>query len=421
VLGYLAAPELFAKQNNFPSVWISGQMGSGKSTFVGWLMSLAGFRVPSGMGLISKNVSAVGIACQLENYSNLPLWLDEFRQNQIPPEKEPLLRDSYNRQLAGKWTPDGIQRVIRTMPIVSGESTSSDAAMRSRYPQVLISEQRRLANHFEWMQAHHEFFFLIWRELLVRRREFVAYTLKQVDFWLGHPDLARVQDRVRVSHSVCYAAFTAAAAMLASHGGQELIEYRKFLVEHAMATAVDVQTDVNVNVFIQDLIVAYSAGEISSDCFRVEGTKIACPPGKPNQGPWTSYKLFIEPHGAISQLQIYLRKQGLSVTLRYKDLRDQLSKNQFFIAGPSQIGLKKRFGRPGSMVSKTAWGFYVDLHPLGLQDISDEELEAAKKPVAELRIGDVGMVFRDGDPRQGPLFAIIEGVLKYEKEHEEEK
>ena len=147
MLGYAAAPEIYAKQKNFPSVWISGQMGSGKSTFCSWLAALQGLALPMGMGLISKNVTAVGIACQLENYSNILLWLDEFRQHQIAADKEPMLRDCYGRQLAGKWTPDGKQRQIRTMTMVSGESTTSDAATRSRYPHVLISEQKRLANH----------------------------------------------------------------------------------------------------------------------------------------------------------------------------------------------------------------------------------------------------------------------------------
>ena len=149
VLGYAAAPEIYAKQKNFPTVWVSGQMGGGKSTFCSWLSALHGLTVAAGMGLISKNVTAVGIACQLENYSNILLWLDEFRQHQISADKEPMLRDCYGRQLAGKWSPDGKQRLIRTMTMVSGESTTSDAATRSRYPHVLISEQKRLANHYE--------------------------------------------------------------------------------------------------------------------------------------------------------------------------------------------------------------------------------------------------------------------------------
>ena len=77
-----------------------------------------------------------------------------------------------------------------------------------------------------------------------------------------------------MSHVVGYAAFTAATQLLQSHMAEEVAAYRKFLVGHAEETAADVQSDVNVNVFIQDLIVAYNAGEISNDCFRVESERV---------------------------------------------------------------------------------------------------------------------------------------------------
>ena len=44
MMGYVAAPEIYAKQKNFPSVWISGQMGSGKSTFCSLLLPEIGVR-----------------------------------------------------------------------------------------------------------------------------------------------------------------------------------------------------------------------------------------------------------------------------------------------------------------------------------------------------------------------------------------
>ena len=158
ILAYPAAPEIFHRWKMFPGLWTSGQMGGGKTTFDSWLMTFVGLMVDSGLGVISKNVTAVGIMCQAENYSNIPIWLDEFRQAAITSDKEAIIRDFYGRQLAAKWSPDGFQRVIRTAPLISGESTSSDAATRSRYPHVLISEQKRIANHYEWMQTHQKFF-----------------------------------------------------------------------------------------------------------------------------------------------------------------------------------------------------------------------------------------------------------------------
>ena len=416
VLAYAVAPELFQQRKLFPGLWVSGQMGSGKTTFISWLMSLAGFETSSGLGLISKNVTAVGVMCQMENYSNLPVWLDEFRQMQITDDKAAILRDCYNRQLAAKWSPDGFQRVIRTAALVSGESTTSDAATRSRYPHVQISEQRRVANHYEWMQAHQEFFFFFWRELMVRRAEYVALVLKQVEFWMEHAELAAVPSRDRITHAVSYAAFAAAAFLFESHAATELVEFRKFVGGHAAAAAADVKSDVNVNVFIQELIVAYNADAVPASCFRVERLQRDHPPGAPNQGVWDEYTLFIDPEQAISYLQIYLRKGGQNVSLKYKDLRDQLSKNNFWVPRLETGSLKKRFGSKGSLVLKLAWGIKADEHPLGYAPVSDEELLAAQVTAGDKPLGTIGPVFKDGDPRKGPLFDIIEGVMKREVE-----
>ena len=55
------------------------------------------------------------------------------------------------------------------------------------------------------------------------------------------------------------------------------------------------------------------------------------PPGSPNQGPWMAYTLYVNFYQALSALGIYLRKGNLSMPLQAKDLRDQLSRNDFFL------------------------------------------------------------------------------------------
>jgi hypothetical protein len=222
-----------------------------------------------------------------------------------------MLRDCYGRQLAGKWSPDGKQRVIRTMTLVSGESTTSDAATRSRYPHVLISEQKRLANHYDWMQNHSEYFFFFFRELLYRRAEFVGLVMEEIETWMTDPTLKMVPSREKVTHSVCYAAFAATARLLGSHADEEIVAYRNFLAAHATRAAADVASDVNVNVFIQDLIVAYDEEAIGNDCFKVESVRMDHPPGSPNQGPWMAHTLYVNFYQALSALGIYLRKGNL--------------------------------------------------------------------------------------------------------------
>lgn len=413
-LAYAAAPEIFAQRSLFPSVWINGQMGSGKTTYASWMMALQGFNVPSGLGVISKNVTAVGIMQQLGNYSNMMVWLDEYRESAITDDKAAILRDAYGRQLAAKWSPDGVQRKIRTTPMVTGESTTSDAATRSRFPHVLISEQRREGNHYEWMNKHRGLFFLFWRHLIQHRREYVALVLRQIEFWMQHPDLEGIPSRDKITHAVAFAGWTAATVMFESHGADEATEFRRFLMSHAAASACDVKTSVNVNVFVQELITAVGFDAVPLECLRVETEKM-----RDEFGDWDHYLLFIEPQMALNAIQIHLRKSGQSLPLRDKDLRDQLSKNPFWIRGKGKDAqIKKRFGLPGSKVSKTAWGIDVDLHPLGRQPVNHELFLNSVKSSSEKTLADIGDVFKDGDPRRGPLFSVVEAVLKWEKNHQ---
>jgi hypothetical protein len=200
-----------------------------------------------------------------------------------------------------------------------------------------------------------------------------------------------------------------------SHSSAEVTEFRRFVAEHARRAAADVATDVNVNVFMQEVITAYQQGAITDDCFRVETEMMDHPPGEPTQGPWTSCVLFMDPNRVLDALRIHLRKGGSSVTLRYKDLRDQLSKNDFWVnlnLGKGKY-LQRRIGGPNCR----AWGIIADKHPLGYQRTSDEEFRASLRENTKLE--DVGIMFKDGDPRKGPLYAIIDGVLKWEKSKEQ--
>ena len=418
-LGYAAAPEIFRLRRLFPSLWVHGKMGSGKTTYTSWTMALQGFNVGAGLGLISKSVTAVGVMQQLENYSNLMVWLDEFRAGAVDEGKAAIIRDVYNRHLAAKWSPDGFQRVIRTAPIVSGETTTDDAATRSRYPHVHIAEEKRLVNHEAWMNGHRDLFVVFWREIMQLRPQFVENMLKQVDYWIEHPDLQRVPSRDRNTHAIAYAAFSAAAALFGSHLPIEMEEFRVWLVNHAQNSATDVKDSQFTNVFIQEVAVAVTADAIPAAYFRVEREW-----GRDELGlPWEKIRLYMEPYGVINALQIHLRKSGGNVTLKYKDLRDQLSNQPFWINPKDPNNpIKKRFGNEGSKASKLAWGIDLDLHPLGRQHCTIEAVQSALKrkeqqtDLSEIDL-DIELQFEDGDPRKGPLFSIVEAVRRFESDN----
>lgn len=417
MLGCAAGPEFFEHYGCLPGLFLPGQMGSGKTLVANWLIGLQGYLGNvKGLGLASPRTTAVGMCSQLENYSSLCLWMDEHRSYQITEEKTSILRDAYNRQLANKWTPDGVQRVIRTTPLVSGETDTADAATFSRYMHLQISAAARTENpalnHVDWMRDHRPYFYVFWRHLLMHRPEFVTRMMKLAAEWFVADDTRKIPDRTRVTFALGYVAFVAASEIFESHSAGEVAAFRKFICTQAAASNVDVQADVNVNVFIQDLITAFKVGAIPHEFFRLEGVAQSA---DPETGlSWTKYKLFLEPRSCINALEMHLRKANDKVMLNYKDMRDQLSRQPFWITAlnPTQP-LKKSFGKKGTTTQSTAWGIDVDLHPLGRQIVPKAELLAALRK--DPHTGELEMVFRDGDPRCGPLFSIIERILESER------
>jgi hypothetical protein len=414
MLGYAAGPEFFEQQGKMPSIFMPGEMGSGKTVFANWLMGFHGFENTKGLGLgQGSRTSPVGLCQSLENYSSVAVWFDEYRQYEISPEKLSIIRDSYDRQLANKWSPDGKQRVIRTTPLVSGETDTSDAATRSRYVHQQISASQRIGNHMDWMQQHRRHFVFFWRHLMEHRPEFVKMVMSQVSNWFNGPETSSIPERSRVTYSLAYAAFVAASVLFESHTPEEVAKFKKFATQRAIAAALDVESDKNTNIFIEQVITAYKAGEIPNKYFRLDTELKDHPPGAPNQGRWASHVLLFSPTDVISALQIYLRHAGITLQLRQKDLRDQLSKNAFWYNAPPGRQPVRRIGG----TSCYAWGIIIDKHPLGYQPVSDEDLEAAAN--APKSMAEAGLTFgREGDPRKGPLFAIIDGLLEEEKAKE---
>jgi hypothetical protein len=398
VFAYAAAPEIFSAYGLFPGLFVHGQMSSGKTKFTEWLMHLVGFD-SHGMkaGISAIKSTAVGILQESQNYSNLCLWIDEFRQGQVTEDKVGIFRDAFNRQPPVKWNPEGIQRKIRTAYVISGESTSSDAATRSRYPHVQISASRRINNHLAWFTVQKKNLFVFQRVLMERRAEFVAGLFKYLKLWVTKSGLTN--EREKIVHGIDWAAWRALADLL---GAECPPEFDDFMLEHMNVAAVDVTAETNINLFWTDLISAFNADAIPTDLFRVERSSGFYPDGE----KWMKCRLFMEPNGAIAALAAHLRKAGQAVSLRRNDLRDQLSKNPYWIPGKH----RKRFGS-SSAGGIPAWGIDVDQHDLGLQMIEPDEFRAALNPYPgpDALVGEYH--FLSGDPRKGPLFAIVDKVV----------
>ena len=222
MFAYSAAPEIYDQYGLFPGLWVHGQMSSGKTKVVEWLMRIRGFNRSQGVSL--QEGTPVGLLCDNENYSNEPVWVDEYQPAQIKPEKEAILQDAYNRGVSSKWLPpDAVQRTMRTSFIVSGESTSSKAALRSRYAHIQVSAAKRKQHlgdkereHLEWMEASKEAFFVLGRFLHEHRAEFVGLVQDHLEEWLSSPQAQSLNEREKMVHGIDWASWQAMAGLIAA-------------------------------------------------------------------------------------------------------------------------------------------------------------------------------------------------------------
>jgi hypothetical protein len=250
--------------------------------------------------------------------------------------------------------------------------------------------------HEAWFEKHRGHFYQFTRYLLERRGEFVQTVKHFLDAWSEQPGLTQ---RTKTAFGIPYAAFTAMAVMLESHTGDELMEFRKHTVESASAAAADVSAETNVNVFLSDMITAWKAGEINPDAFRLHWTTSEAPPGAPGQGRWNSYDLYLDPDAVLSSVQLFLSKQRSTSGLKRKDLRDQLSREPYWINGRHDL----RFIHSSKQYVAKAWGLRIDLmpEPFGYQRITQEQYEHYLTHAGdEMR----------ADPRKGDIFAIVDAM-----------
>ena len=410
---YAASPEIFQKLNLFPGLFLHGSANSGKSTLAELMMEIWGMSSVSGgcqpIILRGNNSTPTGILQAADQYSGLPIWLDEFRAAEVGDDKRAVIHNLYNRGGQAKFSVSKLQRSIRTNAIISGESTSNDSALRSRYPHIQIAKAMRSGTkeeqdeNYAWFVEHRKYFRFFGLWLLEQREAFVKVLFEELDQWCQQD----MDPRLRTVHGIGYAAWRAVGRLLSEHypvvTAEESTIFKQFLIEHANQAMTDVQNDTNTMVFFTDLLAAVKSGAIPPECFRLEWDYYEGPPGTvPDangffvQGRWKSYRIYLEPNLLLAELQKEMVKQRGNVSLKRNDLRDQFSKEEWWLEKKGQK-LRKRFST-GNSGGIAAWGIAVDKHPMGYIRITDEEYGYYQENRAQ------------GDPRKGALFELVEWI-----------
>jgi len=426
VCAYAAAPEIYHEFNGFPGLWIHGEQGKGKSSLARWLIQIMGIDRDAGIPLKS---SVTGIKIVLQQYSNLPVWFEEA-QTTTDPDMLEMIKLSYGRESPVKKSFEQKSRVVRSTPIITGVATSSEPQVRQRFPHVLVSDKKRIENHFTWFQKERRKFFIIGRWLLRHRKAFAAEVIKQYREWIDIPDLGKVEQRTRSVHGVVFSAFVSLTRLLKSHAPSDVDKFRGAMLSICMTSNAQVGDQVDVNRFWSDVLSAFKIGAFGfnrADWRRYfKATRLAesaHPPDVPmgadhNEARcihcycprWASYRLFIAPNAVLDQLAKHLRQQGRELSLKIQDLWAQMTQQKYWVPPKSGRFHKQRFGYgPDAHDKKSAtncWCIDVDQHDMGYTPASENVLRESWKKSESIAVSREDWV----DPRKGDLFDIVHAV-----------
>ena len=350
VFAYAAAPELL-KLGGHPSPWLFGKMSGGKTTIARWIMRIWGFKYLEGVG-IDDRTTPVGMNRFLAQYSCLPVWFDEYRSNHNDPQKEAVLRGAFDRNSGAKGLADHSNRTrsarIYTSPIVTGEGSSSDAATRSRYGHINVSERRRIGDggaRMAKVNNEAKFYYLIGRFLMGNRPKFVKNMLELLENWMKDPQIrARiVNERVRFVYATIWSAFIALSHMFQDAGAEKRAgmesDFRDALLTHGEQALQDVYSETFVIRFWSDTASGVQRGKIKTKfletryVIRKDDNSLE----QVTKGDKDAiHVLYVVPKVLFDEYAQDLRSRGESRPLELGDLRREMAKEPYWLPPPTR-------------------------------------------------------------------------------------
>jgi hypothetical protein len=423
---FAAGPEIFQAFAGFPGLWIHGEPRQGKTSVSRWMMRIWGLNVATGIAL--KDSTKVGLSIALQQYGNLPVWLEEFQAN-APEWMTEKLKNVFDRTSGSKKTFEEGDRQILAGVIVSGVATSSDTQLKSRFAHVQVASKNRenFPNHFDWFQDHADDFYVLGRYLMRNRKQFVKTVVEKIRDWLKSDKLKGMDERARIVHGAAYAGFYAMEALLVSKVGptqpaDRMAEFSNWMLTYCGEAMREVQAQVNVDLFWRDVIDGVSTGifgETQAERGRIfkvmedkHSPKVLTAEqerlGKAQPDyAWKSYLLFFRPSLLLNKMRECKQRQGLRLALDQADLRAQMSTRGYWIEARGREH-KQRF--EGATNAQSCWCISVDKHPLGFLEISDIEFKSSIFKDGVTENGKLLSWDQWNDPRKGDLFTLIESL-----------
>lgn len=241
VLAYTTHPFLsqYTVAIGKPGLWIHGQRGSGKSILAETLMRLCGMRnhFP-----LTRDATPTAYERTFATYCGIPVHIDEWRNSHLKANRynqskiETLLSNTFTGLAIAKGT-SHISKSIHlvtpnTVPIITGEETTNDAALLSRYiviqskadPSIPLGDH---AHSIRSIMERSSTYYLITRYILRHFTEFISCSAYHITDYHGDHNSEYNSARTLENHAVIHGALAATLALITApdpNNGQQHLD-----------------------------------------------------------------------------------------------------------------------------------------------------------------------------------------------------
>lgn len=255
IVACLFSDEIYKKYASFPILFISGKRESGKTTLGAWLMSLAGQPITD-KSSDSIESSMAGVIRNLAWFSNLPYWLDEYRNDQSSKKWEAFLRNVYQRQAPAKGTLGKHVRAsdINAGLIVSGEETPQDNALLSRC--IIIQLHKRKGDNPAYRQIEsyrsQNLLSRLLIEVIKQRQKLLPVILDAIDGCKKRLLKEGAGDRIALNFAV--AAICYDIVFLAGEDTETRRQYIDWVIKESFRNEQEKEREHMLSIFMDDLV-----------------------------------------------------------------------------------------------------------------------------------------------------------------------
>lgn len=254
ILQYLAHPETIAHIGGKPGLWVQGAKGSGKTQTIKAFMRMIGYI--ENYGMVGLTGTKVGIERSLSQFDCLPVHLDEWRNVRASDELVGFITNAFNGIAIAKGTATGSKSIrlsrAATIPVITGEDMTTDAALLSRYLRLTMSaasrdgsQEQQADDYFQMLEAAPQFY-RIGRLLMRQRHQFGLRVVEMAKDFIAHKEtMASIRDaRAREVTAICYSALMAAQEMIVGKAFAGQREIFQWFLEHGKLNADEIEKDI---------------------------------------------------------------------------------------------------------------------------------------------------------------------------------